>query len=271
MSNVISYFDDDFGQYTNFEAFSKELGLVDSDNGVSILIDNAVYDGTNIVVSNALETDKDLEKSLMLSGGGNWFDVKGSTGMSGSDTIHQIDDTHYVGVAELTPTFKDGIHPHTIEVNWEPKVIFNYETDLEIKGDWSFQFSLDRIDGTLIMLNETIGNEYVSITLNSIELTNISTVLSYKQFASEQLRKSWHSITPTFFIKDDLGNVYLDGTGGGGQTSDDFKTFTGITSFGTIKEGATKLYIEPIVIASLEYGRGHEEIPLDTIVVDLNE
>lgn len=269
MSNVISYLDDDFGQYTNFEAFSSELGLVDSDNGVAILIDNAVYDGTNIVVSYALETDKDLGKSLMLSGGGNWFDVKGATGMRGSDQIIQIDDKRYVGVAEFTPTFKDGIQPHTIEVTWKPKAIFNYETDLEIKGDWSFQFSLDRIDGTVLTLNETTTQDDVSFTVNSLELTNVSTILSYKQFASEQLRKSWLSITPTFIIKDDLGNIYLNRTGGGGQTSDGFITYTGTTSFGSIKEGATKLYIETIAVASLENGRGHEEIPLGTIVVDL--
>ncbi|MGN7479590.1 DUF4179 domain-containing protein [Solibacillus silvestris] len=268
MNNVMSYFDDDYGQYTNFELFSDDLGLVDSDNGISILIDHAVYDGTNIIVSYALETEENLGESIMMSGG-NWFDVRGANGLGGSDRIIQIDDTHYVGLAQFTPTFKDGIFPEEIEVTWKPKAFQNYETDIVAQGDWSFNFSLNRIDGTVIALDETAENEQVRITLNSIEFTDVSTVLSYKQFASEELRKDWPSVTPVFTVKDDLGNVYVDGLGGGGTTSDDFVTFTGTTSFGAIKEGATKLFIEPTAIASLEYGRGHEEISLDAIVIDL--
>lgn len=268
LNNVISYFNDDYGQYTNFEAFSDDLGLVDSDNGVSILIDHAVYDGTNIIVSYALKTEKNLGESISVSGG-NWFDVKGATGMGGSDKIIQINDTHYVGVAEFTPTFENGTHPQTIEVIWEPKAFYNHETTMEVKGDWSFSFSLNRLDGSVVALNETTENEQVGITLNSIEFTDVSTVLSYKQFAGEALRKEWLSVTPVFTVKDDLGNIYVDGTGGGGQTSDDFKTFTGTTSFGAIKDGATKLFIEPTAIASLENGRGHKDIVLDAIVIDL--
>ena len=270
MNNVMSYFNDDYGQYTNFEVFSDDLGLVDSDNGASILIDHAVYDGTNIIVSYAFETEKDLGKSIGV-GGGNWFDVKDAIAMSGSDSIIQIDDTHYVGVAEFTPTFKTGVNPETIEVSFKPKAFYNYETLLEVKGDWSFNFSLNRVDGTVVTVNETVKNEQVSLTLNSIEFTDVSTVLAYTQSASEDLRKEWLSVTPTLTVKDDLGNIYVDGLSGGGSTSDDFTTFSGTTSFGAIKEGATKLFIEPTVIASLENGRGHEKIPLDSIVIELTK
>lgn len=268
MNNVISYFNDDYGQYTNFEAFSDDLGLVDTDNGVSILIDHAVYDGTNIIVSYALEMEKNLGEFIAIKGG-NWFDVKGATSMGGSDQIIQIDDTHYIGVAEFTPRFKNDEQPETIEVIWEPKAFYNHDTGEEIKGDWSFNFSLNRLEGTVLAVNETAENAHLSLALNSIEFTDVSTILAYKQFASEDLRKEWLSVTPTFTVKDDLGNIYVDGLGGGGMTSDDFKTFTGTTSFGAIKEGATKLFIKPTVIASLENGLGNKKIPLDVIVVEL--
>ncbi|MEG0473825.1 MAG: DUF4179 domain-containing protein [Solibacillus sp.] len=267
MNNVISYFDDDYGQYTNFEAFSDDLGLVDSDNGVSILIDHAVYDGTNIIVSYALEMEKNLGESISISGG-NWFDVKGATSMGGSERIIQIDDTHYIGVAEFNPRFEDGERPETIEVTWEPKAFYNHKTGEEIKGDWSFSFSLSRLEGTVLALNQTAESSDVNLTLNSIEFTDVSTVLSYKQFASDELMESWLSVTPIFTVKDDLGNVYMEGTGGGGMTSDNFKTYTGTTSFGAVKKGATKLFIEPTAIASLERGLGHKDIALDVIVVE---
>lgn len=268
MNNVISYFDDNYGQYTNFEAFSDDLGLVDTDNGISILIDHAVYDGTNIIVSYALEMEKSLGESISINSG-NWFDVKDATSIGGTGQIIQIDDTHYIGVAEFNPRFENGNRPETIEVIWEPKAFYNHDTGEEIKGDWSFNFSLNRLEGSVLAVNQTGASSDVSLTVNSIEFTDVSTVLSYKQFASDELLNSWPSVSPRFTVKDDLGNVYIENSSGGGQTSDNFKTFTGTTSFGAIKEGATKLFIEPTAIASLGSGLGHQNITLDTIVVEL--
>jgi len=49
------------------------------------------------------------------------------------------------------------------------------------------------------------------------------------------------------------------------------RTFKVTTDFGTIQEGASKLIIQPIQIASLNYGKGHTKIELEPIVIDLKK
>lgn len=88
---------------------------------------------------------------------------------------------------------------------------------------------------------------------------------------TDELLKSWESVTPVFRVSDDLGHVYLDELSGGGMSHDNGKTFKGTTEFGKIQEGASQLIIQPIEIASLNFGKGHIEIELDPIVIELNQ
>ncbi|WP_214485000.1 DUF4179 domain-containing protein, partial [Bacillus sp. SM2101] len=98
MDNVINYFIDEEQHYKNFETFSTDIGLLQTDNDVTVMIDNAVYDGTNITVSFAIETNHDFGKTMKMSGG-NYFNVIGETGSGGSYQINKISDTHYVGLS----------------------------------------------------------------------------------------------------------------------------------------------------------------------------
>jgi hypothetical protein len=269
MDNVISFFNDDREKdYKRFEEFSTDIGLAQTSNGVTVMIDNAVYDGTNVTVSYALETEQGIEQDIEIRAK-NRFDVVGAYGMRGSEQITQISDHRYVGLATFTPHFKDEGYPETVEITWNPEAFNSISSDFEVKGDWSFAFSLNRLEGDLQLFNKTVQKENVSFTLKSIEFTDVSTVISYEQVVTDELLKEWESVTPVFHITDDLGNVYMNGTGGGGKTSDDYKTFEGTSDFGTIQAGASKLIIQPIQIASLNYGKGHKKIELESIVIDL--
>lgn len=270
MNHVIQYFNDEEQRYENFEAFSTEVGLAQTSNGLTVMIDNAVYDGTNVTVSFAIETEHDFGNEMHISAP-NWFNVTGATGSGGSNRITKISDTRYVGLSTFTPHYKDGNYPKTIEVAWSPKAFYSISNDLEIEGDWSFDFSLDRIDGDLQLINETVENEDVKFTLKSVEFTDVSTVIAYEQVVSDELLKQWPAVTPVFRVTDDLGNVYMNETGGGGKTTDDYKTFEGTTAFGSIHEDANQLIIQPVEIGSLMYGQGHTEIELAPIIIELKQ
>lgn len=270
MDNVVSFFDDEERDYKDFETFSTDIGLAQTSNGTTVMIDNAVYDGTNVTISFALETKQDIEKDIEVHAE-KWFDVVGADGMRGSEKITKISDNRYVGLASFTPYFESGKHPETIEVTWKPEAFNSTSNDLVLKGDWSFDFSLNRLDGDIELLNKTVKNENVNFTLQSVEFTDVSTVINYEQVASDKLLKKWEEVTPVFKVTDDLGNVYMNGTGGGGTSSDNGKTFKGTSDFGTIHKGANKLIIQPTQIASLNYGKGHTKMELEPIVIDLKK
>ncbi|MFP3727885.1 DUF4179 domain-containing protein [Priestia filamentosa] len=268
MDNVISFFNDNENDYKDFESFSTEIGLAQTSNGTTVMIDNAVYDGTNITISFAIETKQEIKEETEISAM-NWFDVVGASGMGGSEKITKISDNRYVGMASFTPDFEDKKYPETIKITWKPESFKSLSNDLGVKGDWSFAFSLNRLKGDIELLNKTIQNENINFTLKSIEFTDVSTVINYEQVVSPELLKKWKSVTPVFYVTDDLGNVYMNGTSGGGTSPDNGGTFKGTSDFGTIKEGASKLIIQPVQIASLNYGKGHKKIELEPIVIDL--
>ncbi|MCA1063951.1 DUF4179 domain-containing protein [Rossellomorea sp. AcN35-11] len=266
MDDVIRYFEGEDG----FEEFSTDIGLAETDQGVTVMIDDAVYDGTNITVSFAIETDKDLGENVHMTGA-NGFDVAGSTGSGGSSEITKISETRYVGLSTFTPHFENGEYPEKVDITWNPQRLSGIEQDVEVKGEWSFAFSLERLEGNQKLVNETVQSDEVTFTLKSVEFTDVSTVISYEQVVKEAFLEEWPSVTPVFRVTDDRGHVYMDGTGGGGVSPDNGKTFEGTTAFGTIEEGAGELIIQPIIIASLMSGEGHEEMELAPIVIELGE
>lgn len=270
MDNVINYFNDEEQHYKNFEAFSTNIGLAQTSNGITVMIDNAVYDGTNITVSFAIETDHDFGKAMRISAP-NGFDVVGANGSGGGNQITKISDTRYVGLSTFTPHFKDEKYPETVEITWSPQAFYSMSNDLEVEGDWSFDFSLDRLKGDIQLVNETVQSKDVNFTLKSVEFTDVSTVIAYEQVVTDKLLEQWPSVTPVFRVSDDLGHVYINGTGGGGVSLDNGKNFEGTTAFGTIQEGASQLIIQPVEIASLMSGQGHFEIELEPIVIELNK
>ncbi|QFT91129.1 hypothetical protein FIU87_20975 [Bacillus sp. THAF10] len=270
MDNVIHYFNEEERDYTSFDTFSTDIGLAQTSNGTTVMIDNAVYDGTNITISYALETEQEIKNEMEFRTT-NWFDVASAIGMGGTEKITKISDNRFVGLATITPYFETEDYPETVEIAWEPGVFKSLSNDMELEGDWSFAFSLDRLNGEMELINETVQHENTQFTLKSVEFTDVSTVINYEQEVADELLQEWESVTPVFHITDDLGNVYMNGTGGGGKTTDDYKSFKGTSDFGPMKEGATKLIIQTTQIASLNSGKGHTKIEMEPIVIDLNE
>lgn len=91
----------------------------------------------------------------------------------------------FAGVETITPFFKDSLHPETVLVTRKLTTIRDNEA-LEMKGDWFFAFSLQRLEGNLELLNETIQNEDTIFTLQSIEYTPVSTIISYEQVVTDE-------------------------------------------------------------------------------------
>ena len=271
MSDVISYLQEEDDLYTHFDEFSTDIGLAETSNGTTMMIDHAVYDGTSITISYAIETERDVGSGLegKVPYG---FEVKEGSGYgSNSVGLRQISDTRYVGVTTFSPHFKKGeASPETVHVTWKPTA-FENELGSVIEGDWSFEFSLGRIDGEVQLVNEVVSRNGVTLRLQSVERTDISTVLQFEQTIDEAVAKEWPDVSPVFDITDDLGNVYPRSGAGGGVSQDAGRTYKWTIATGTIHEDATKLIIQPTAILSLMYGKGHEELPMDSIEVQLEK
>lgn len=73
--------------------------------------------------------------------------------------------------------------------------------------------------------------------LQSIEKTDISTILQFEQTIDKTIDEKWPDVSPIFEITDDLGNVYESCRDS--VSYDAGVTYKWTTTIGTIHEGAT--------------------------------
>lgn len=264
VQNVISYFNDKDSIYSNYNDFATEIGQVQTSNGVSVMIENAVFDGTSLTISYALETELDLGDMPSVK---NYLDIKGADAMGGGSTIKKINETTYVGLDKMVPHFKDGKRDEII-VSWKPEAFISYETGEKVKGDWQFDFSISKLEGEIQLVNQAVTNDGITILINSIEKSDMSAVINYEHFVDQKLADQWMHTTISLEVKDDLGKVYAV-QGNGGVSYDDGLSYKWSETMNTIDPNAQKLIIYPTVYFSAGSGEMKDTQELDEIVVEL--
>ncbi|WP_039043772.1 DUF4179 domain-containing protein [Sporosarcina sp. ZBG7A] len=266
VSNIFSIFNEEQdGFYTEYEEFATDVSQAQTSNGVTIMIDRAVYDGKSVTLTYSVETEKELGPN---SGVNTILDVEDASGSGGTSTgLQKVEDHKYVGMVTSTPHLKSP--QDTVKVTWTPQSIDNMDTMEELKGDWHFQFTLEAITGDGQDVTQSVAGEGIEVTIDSIRFTDISTVIEYSQTVEQSVTDQWEWVTSDLLIKDDLGNEYLtNGNGGFSENGQDYKWSTTIKK---IDEQASKLIFTPEIILSEGSGNGHEKLKLDPMEVKLDK
>lgn len=265
MQNVLTYFENQELPDT-YTDIATVVNQVQTSNGIDVMIENAVYDGTNIMITYAIQTEKALGDNPRAAG---WLDIKESSGLSGSGSIEKINDTTYVGVEKTTPYFEKE-SPEEIHVEWTPQTFTNNQTSEQIEGDWQFEFMLTRLPTTLLQLNKSIKQDGITLTMNSLERSEMAAVLHYEFNDEEPHLRDWPFVSiEVIEAKDNLGNVY-EVNGNGGISYDDGTSSEWRATIFSLDERASSLTIRPEIYYSKESGELLEKIPMSPITIDLN-
>lgn len=266
IQNIVSYFNNEDTIYEHYGDFATEIDQIQTSNGVSIMIENAVFDGTSLSVSYALESDIDLGPSPHLS---NKADIKGASGLGAHGSLQKVSDTTYVGIEKITPHF-DKAAPDEIQVSWQPKAIRDWNTNTEVKGDWQFDFKISKLDVELQLINQSVTSHGVTVIVNSLEKNDMSTVIHYEQFIEATLLSQWADVSVQFdTIQDNLGNTYI-GDGNGGRSHDNGLSYKSSGSIKSIDPNAKSLTFTPTIYFSLGSGKGVETKEMEPIIIDLH-
>lgn len=267
VGSIMSYLKDDYNRFAEFEAFSNDIGLEQTSNGITVSIDKAIYDGRNITVSYVVETEEIVE-DLRPSAG--WFAVKGASLNIGGLDIKKVSDTRHVGYINYIPLFPNNEFPEVVQITMNPTYFYSHQQNFLVNGDWLFEFSLTKLDSDIKLINQIAMHEKVNVLIESLTFTDVSTIMSYEQILEPELLATWHTVFPTFYIVDDLGNVYMDGlelSGGGITINTNELSHKGVTTFGAVNKQATQLIIKPIAVKGLN---DENKIELESITVDIN-
>lgn len=277
---------DQSGLYEEYKQYSKQLNMTETSNGISITINDVVYDGETVTVTYSIESEKDLGEHIHL-----WdsLSIKGSGGGGGTLKIEQVDKQHYVGISTINSN--EDIRDKSVSVDWEIERIVMEQSGKEIKGDWQFAFQVDAQESEAIAVNQRLHQQGIDVTIDNIKVTPLSFIVYFSQKVDSHVADRWHMVDVDIDIRDDLGNIY-EGEGNGGSGSVEGFAMNWSKTFEKLDPDATKLIVTPrvymsdgansggvelteegeraIVLPEKE-GKGSREFRLDDIVIPLNK
>ncbi|MBD8070916.1 DUF4179 domain-containing protein [Bacillus sp. PS06] len=281
LGNIFKFFNND-GFFESYDENAKSLTITQEVNGVSVTVNEAIFDGKTLYITYTIESQLDLGESPLIDGMPN---------IVGEDTfIHtanhemmKIDENTYIGVTTANLLSEEQINQGTFEFVIE-KIIPNLTYGTEpIMGNWNFQFKLVATDNEVQLVDLHSEKTGIAINIKKITYTPMSFLIFYDEVISKEIRDKWDFVSTYIEVKDNLGHVYKYKHNGGYSNSETMLYLT--STFEKLNLEATSLIITPIVELSQsdgtdEYGGVYrnenstapiETIKLQEIVVKINK
>ena len=274
------------GLYKEYKQYSEQLNMTETSNGISITINDVVYDGETVAVTYSIESEKELGEHIHL-----WdsLSIKGSGGGGGSLQIEQVDKQHYVGISTINSI--EEIRDKSVSVDWEIESIMMEQSGKEIEGDWQFAFQVDAQESKTTVINQNLHQQGIGVTIDKIRITPLSFIVYFSQKVDRHVADRWHMVDVDIDIRDDLGNVYEGQSNGGSGSADGF-AMNWSKTFEKLDPNAKRLIVTPRVYMSdgansggveltdegekaielpEKEGKGSHEFKLDEMVIPLNK
>lgn len=239
------------GIYDLYKENAQEINVTKESNGVSMTVQDALFDGRTIYITYVVNTDKDLGDAPKIGIDPTLSIRDYQGGMTGSAQSRKIDEHTYV--AQRTYTIDEFKESVKCKLNIKEIAKLGSNSQKSIKGNWQFEFELEATEGIREELNKGTTEDGFSVTIDYIMRTPMSYMVKYTQEVPEAYRTEWDDVGTMLEVKDDLGNSYEgEMNGGRGHTGTGIMSFT--MTFGKIDERASKLIITPRIFCSTYKG-----------------
>lgn len=264
IQSILTYFEDEALPDT-YADLSTVVNEVQTSNGIDVMIENAVYDGTSVMVTYAIQTEKELGDNPRSDG---YLQVEQANAIGGTGSTKKINDTTYVGVEKVTPHF-EGNSPEEVLIQWQPRSFVNYQTNTQYDGEWNFEFTLAQLPTDVQLLNQTMEQDGITIVMKSLEQSELAAVLEYEYYVEPSILQDWKFVSIEMVeVKDNLGNVY-EMEGNGGVSYDDGTMGESRATIYSLDPNATSLTFTPQVYYSKGSGEALEKTKLKAMTIDL--
>lgn len=266
IQSVLTYFEDDsLPNINTYTELATDMKQVQSSNGIDVSVKNAVYDGTNIILTYTIQTEAELGDNPRVDG---MLDIQKTNSIGSISNIRKINNTTYAGIEKVTPHFK-GKSPEEIQVFWQPTLFENMETNKKFEGNWQFEFTLNQLSTNTLKLNQSIQENGITLDMKSLKQTELTAVLQYEFKVDQSILKEWpFVIIEMVDVKDNLGNTYKIDSNGGISKENGTSNKRKITIY-SLNPNATSLTLTPQVYFSKGSGKLAKTKQIRPITIDL--
>jgi hypothetical protein len=201
----------DYEDLSRLQEFSNEVNITGEVNGMSITIEESVFDGQTVYFSYVVESDRALGGNFQFGINDLGLRVDGvevhDNGWSGfPGALQQVSENTYIAVGYVS--FPD-FHEH----------LENAEVHFRL-GGWNVAFPIERMESEILLVDELIEADGFEVTITQAVFLPIGTTLHFSyEMPSDYLRVDWDFLVYSteserseaeiaFRIRDDLGNEY---------------------------------------------------------------
>lgn len=259
LNSIIKMLNDDNGYEGQYERYAKNIGETQHDKGISITLNEAVYDETGIIITYTIKSDKKLEELGQNFMSNETIKINGERDSfsGGGLSKEQIDEHTMIVLMD----YNIGMNslPDKLDVDFNINEIFN------IKGNWKFSFNLSNkelLDKTKQFDIDIVKNfEGADVKVSSVSFTPISTNIQLSGKKSKKLN-DLNSHFGFFeydywLLFDDKGNeIGRRENGSGGGLGNSFKAGYRYNAVDSIPEYLTVVPLQSRI--SEEFGRDEE-------------
>lgn len=173
LNSIVKMLKDDKGYQGDYEKYSSDINETQYDKGISITLNEAIYDETEIVLTYTIKSDKKLEELGDDIGGYEDIKIDGNVdGFSGGvSSSKQIDEYTMTVLANYSLGMTD--LPDEFNMDYDINKIFN------VDGDWKFSFDLSKqeLKGETKKISTDIVKNFegTDVKISSVSFTPIST------------------------------------------------------------------------------------------------
>ncbi len=253
VGDIFRYLDEGrTGRYDHYKESAVEIGITREAKGVSVTLEDGVFDGSTLYLTYSVRTDRDWGKRLWLDTDLEFPGGLGIQGWGGTKDIQAVKEQGegvYVGMEAISFDRNSQEPLETLPFTW---VVSGFEgmggdgeTVLREKCSLHFNVELSALSGNEEELSLS-GREMVrglEVSPKRLIRTDANTILIYGVQASvdtyDNARVSWE-------IADDLGNVYpAEALGGTARDQGNEKIGQEIIGFGAVDPKAKMLLLRP--------------------------
>jgi hypothetical protein len=151
IGNIFAYLGEyRMGNYAEYKDYSKSLDMVQEDKGVKFTLNDAIYDGTTVMLTYTMESKEDLGDEIIVD---DWLSIKGYVGgMTGSSGVFKVRENTYIGFVRMS--LNEAYDELNVKYNIER--LHNCKDDFNMKGNWAFKFNVKKTDTDIVMANKSV-------------------------------------------------------------------------------------------------------------------
>ena len=261
MGHAFEYFILQEDYYEAYEEISTDIGISSESNGVEIVIEKAFFDGNSITLGFIIRTEENLISAPSFE---KFPSVQNERVRNFGYDGEYVEGIGFVGMMNLNDLVDTN---DIVNIVWKPKsIIFDEQT---IDGDWEFSFSLEKLEGTAIEINEQVSKEGVTVQLMDAVKTDVNLTINYLQDVHPSVHDRWAAVEAELFAIDNLGNEYEVPYNGGFGTegADSGEDLTWNATIHGLNPDATSITFYPF--AHLSNIGDSIRIDFDPIIVEL--